>query len=122
MPDRRAPLNTSADLWTGPGAAVPNTLYATITARLVLDPNFLCSTICNRPRIAWLTSLACPNPPQAPPIAILGQLSIVPATADQIAVPSGTPVRFWVVDVERCQTRGGTPYCRAWLARLPLPP
>jgi len=108
----------TCDLYAGPGAIVPG-LYATaVPCRVVQEdgispigtgsPSIPRYLICDAevPVGSWLTGL---------------DYGSDPSLADQVAVPSGAPVSYWVIYVDKIDWLGQPVYYRAYLVPLPLP-
>lgn len=113
----RSAFNTTADLFYGPGTASPGVLKGSCAARLVMvDGIFLVGN--GGPfRVAWLTlNSLVPVGPWSHP-----NFFFDPTLADQIAVPSGSPVRWWNLFTDNVIWHGHTPYYRANLSPLPIP-
>lgn len=113
----RGPFDTTCDLYGGPGSASPGGLIGTFDCRLVeADGIFLIGTEAPN-RVSWMTiEDEVPVGPWQ-----TGSRPMNPALADQVAIPSGTAVQWWVLYTEVIDWQGQDVYYRANLVPLPLP-
>jgi len=117
----RAPFDTKCDLKTGPGAAVPNHVYAIkVPCRLVLDNlgdevgKFLGS------QSHYLTIDAV-QPSGALFTVAVGGYDVDCTAADRVAIPNGAAFAWGVLWTELVTPDVGTPYWRVHLTPIPDP-
>lgn len=111
----RAPFDTTATFFQGPGGASPGSIRFFGPARFVLA-DAISQVGDGAPHIVgWVTTESgVPVPAWNP-----SPFGSRPSLADQVAIAAGEP-EYWVVYVERVQWLGAD-YYRASLAELPLP-
>jgi len=113
----RGAFNTTMDIWSGPSTPFPVLRWIAVPCRLVVADEISLASIAAPFRYAWATlDVTHPNDSFVGP----GK-QYIPSRADQIAIPSGTPVQWWVIYTDLVVSDEGTPYYRANLSPLPLP-
>jgi hypothetical protein len=120
----QAPFDTTFDSYFGPGSVfgfpgAPNAVNQ--PCRLVFYDSIINVSGIGNFEVAWLTSewLNC-YPPNVT-VGLPNQCTYDISSADQVAVPSGSAVQYWITQFEICESSGGLLYFRARLAPLPLP-
>lgn len=114
----RLPFNTTCDLYHGSGTSTPGVLRGTFPCRYVVEDGIF--TIgAGVPNIPGYMTIDAVLPNGA---FTIPQIGLDPSLADTVAIPSGTPPKFWVIYTDQIIWKWHPPYYRAYLVRLPIPP
>lgn len=113
----RGKFNLLCDIFKGPLTAVPNAFVGTFPCRRVLEDGIHATGV-GCPTITYYMTIDKYEPVGAWTFPTFG---MEPGLADQIAIPAGTPKRYWVLYTDLILWHALTPYWRAYLASLPLP-
>lgn len=113
----RGKFNTTVDVFKGPGTGSPGEYVGTFPCRLVRE-DAIETVGAGSPRIPFYLTIDAYSPAGS---WTVGSFGLDPSLADQIAIPSGTSVRFWVLYTDEIVWHSPS-YFRAYLVELPIPP
>lgn len=115
--DMRKPFIHTCDIFTGPGGTPPSSFVGTFPCRMVKQ--FAIETVGLGSVLlpVWLT-IDEYEPTGAWTTDGFGMDATL---SDQVAIPSGSPLKWWVLYTDQVVWFAGTPYYRAYLSLLPLP-
>ncbi len=113
----RLAFNTSADIYFGPGTATPGVLKATVACRLVIEDGIFLAGVGAPLRVAYLTH----DGGAMDDSFVHAYFAADARLADQVAIPSGGAVGWWILFEEEIIWRTQPAYWRSNLVQLPLP-
>lgn len=114
----RRPFNTECDIYAGPSTLTPGAFRGTYPCRLIPQSPIGTVGLGSVPLAHWLTI----DGYQPRGAWTSHGFGMDAGLSDQVTLPSGGLRRFWVLYSDKVIYGALTPYYRAYLADLPLPP